>query len=369
MRIAAMPAIALALAALAMGGCLWHPARAYVLQSGPAGLILYPPPTAQNAPARTLQLTLNATAACRALSGASTGPSGLGMSWSLASRRLRIQLTPALARWGDNLPLPLISDLNALRTTLDQATQAGCLPAARAQALLVRAAQSVPLSPRAVQVFLYGGYAVAGYIDVRDPVRLQLTWALDRAQPERYDRGYASVTCALLPSTPDGRGGLREVAHAVYDVPSPHPAPMPPVQLNSAGPRFYRLFFLLRRSPADHNVGLLSAVSWPALLRATGRLQSDPAACAAMQGEAACRLLPLTTGLEARLRVWIQGRESSAALTDTVGDALQFAGVRSPRLTALRVERPYAGGWAPVHAARPADLLRLPLAGNDRITW
>lgn len=355
--------------ALAAAGILTACTRpVYELRGG----LLYPPQRpAQERPSRTV-LQLLPDSKCAALHGGMSNPS-LGLEWTLTHRRLAITLWPSIASFGERMPVPLLDGIQALHRQMDLAVASGCLAPMRERDALQRAAESLPMTPQAAQEFVLGPYAVQKFIDVDDPVELQMTYALEPSAPERYDLGYAVLTYQLKPATSDGRGRLELVSSEVLDTPKVKRPPLPPIAIVARVDQDYRLFFYLRRSASDHDVALLEADSRGALDKATQALLARPNSCAHLLADGAhCIVMPPDVGLDARLTVQVQGRATTVALSDTVESALEESGVRDPGsvLATLQVMRPYRSGYAQVEVTGPKNaLLRVTLSGGERIRW
>ena len=359
---------------VAAAGCLWNrPRPVYEFRRG----ILYPPgrsPASRNEqrPAR-LVVRLARRPACRALTAAFRGPA-VGLSWALEHGTVQVDVEPVVTRFVAGAPLELLDGLRGLRATLASAAARGCLTPAQVRATFARIAGSMPLSPALAQSVLLGPFVAQMFLDVGDPVELQLTYALHRRRPGRYDLGYVAQTYRLTDVRPDGRGRLRLAATAVRSAPpSARPIP-PPIELaGGATPAYFRLFFYLRRSPSDHDVALIAGASHAALDAATHALLARPNQCGVLTvAGVRCIVMPPDVGLEARLRVRVKGRWTTVPITATVAQALRAAGVRPPArvLPTLRVLRPYGAGYAPVlPEGPPASLLQLLLSGGEQITW
>ncbi len=120
-------------------------------------------------------------------------------------------------------------------------------------------------------------------------------------------------------------------------------------------------------------MALIAGASHAALDAATRALLAKPNQCRVLAvAGARCTVMPPDVGLEARLRVRVEGRWTTVAITATVGQALRAAGVREPAQVAptLHVLRPYGAGYAPVLPDGPPDaLLGLLLSGGETISW
>lgn len=353
------------------GGIGCGPALQYHLQPLGTGATLVPPSRSDHP--QQIQVGLVHDSACSRLSGG-FADSRFGFLWRLDRSKLQLVLDPSLGRFTGNLPIPLLDGIQGLRDNLDRAVAAGCLPEEKRSQLLRRVTESIAIAPDLAQTVVLGPYATQRYVDLRGNMQLTLSYALQANQPGRYDLGYVSRQYRLADTTPDGRGVLRltsvQIHHAAV---VPAEAPPPPMTLPLAQPpQFFRLFFYLRRSDADHDVALLNAASLVALEAATHALLSRPGICAKLAvAGAACRLAPPDVGMDAEVTVEVQGRRVAVPLPATVDQAMLAAG--GPRaggvLATLTVWRPYHGRLIPVV---PTDRWLLPnfvLSGGERIRW
>jgi len=359
-----LAAVAMALAGMA--GCA--PARLHYELRPP---VLAPPQQPATATPRQVRLRLADAPACRALASSYDG-TAFGLSWTLEPRHLQIVTNPRLSGFTQSLPVELLRGIQQLHTLLDRAVGDGCLSPAAEHGALRRIAEGAPLAPDVAQVAVLGPYTVQAYIDVGDPVRLHLTYGLLPNQPGRYDLGYVAREYRLVVDTNDGRGHLELAQTAVFNARAPRVVPPAPVELASSVARFYRLFFFLRVSASNHGVALLGADTRAKLDEASHAVLLEPRRCLTLSWPGvSCALVEPPVGLDAGLRVWVQGRPVVAALPGTVRQALEAAGIydASRMLSTLRVERPWRGRLIPVTAISPHVLLGLLLLGGERIRY
>jgi hypothetical protein len=137
---------------------------------------------------------------------------------------------------------------------------------------------------------------------------------------------------------------------------------------------FYRLFFLTRRSPQDHDILLLGARDRQAIEAHSDAIRKKgEAVCSTLQSaDVHCVKIPMHSAVSAELRVKAKDRFIYVPFGGTVNDALRAAGLQRPAdaMPTLKVTRPYAKTLAPVEfdATRP-DVLQLVLIGGEEISW
>lgn len=298
----------------------------------------------------------------------------VGFEWRLERRRLSVTESPIIGRFSGNLPLPLLDGLQRLHGVLDQAVAGRCLASARRDRLLRAVAESMPLAPDVAQAIILGPYATQRYADLNSGMFLSLSYALDRAHPNRYDLGYVIRQYRFADDTGDGRGRLQVLSTQVRAAPAPPRLPPAAMAMPLEGPaRYFRLFFYLRRSDADHDVALLTAATHSALEAATHILLTVPGSCSQLQvADAECLVAPAESGLDAEVAVQVNGRTTTVPLPATVEQALQAAGgpPAESLLRRLHVSRTWRGREIPVVCGGPrCSLPRLILSGGERITW
>lgn len=356
-------------AAVAAAGCTAPPMR-YSLRGTGAFTLLVPPSPPGNGRPRTLNVSLRGAQPCGTLNASWSNPA-LGLSWSVARRRLEVTLWPSITRIpSSGMPLPLLDGIQQLRAALDDAVTRGCLPQLAEAKALRQIVESAPMSPAVAQQIVYGPYAAQQFIDIGRGTGLAFSYALDPAHPDRYDLGYVEQAFRFQAKASDGRGRLVPTPARVLAAPAhSRPAPSPPVAIPTAGPAFFRLFFYLRDSHSDHNVALLRATTRPDLDSATQFLLAAPGRCSRLpQASTTCLLIPSDVGLEARILVRVGGHEVGVPLPATVKQALQAAGFYDlQRLDTLRVWRPYHGREIQVSATGTPALLDFVLSGGERI--
>lgn len=246
-----------------------------------------------------------------------------------------------------------------------------CLPPQHADALLTRLIETRPLASPLAFALRYGSFRTSGYLDLRAPFATKVVKPLRRnGATIGFETQYFHVDPA-----PDGDGS-RLTLHAAEQIINDRrivPATPEPVLTVSPEARYFRLFFLARRSAADHNIALLAAARQDALDLATPAFQQEPAEyCQSPRDRVACTLFPVNTAVGAELRVRVQRDTRYIPLHGRVRDALAASGVADPQrlLARLQVTRPVRGRPRPINFDRTRqDIFELILLGNEHLTW
>ncbi len=250
------------------------------------------------------------------------------------------------------MPLALLQAVEEFRQSVRKLETNGCLRAGEAAPLLAGLAAQVALPSALAYELVHASSPAQGYIDIEHPFQLKLVRAVRTGgQITGFETArYAVRRGALTPIGPESEQ-LRLA---------------PP-----AGTTHLRLFFLIRRSPADHDAILVTASDSIALDRASAAIkQEGENYCRAHPG--VCIVVPREVGLSAELPIRANGRMVGVPVRGTVADALRESGVRDPMSVAgtLRLTRPYNGKPIPVQfdAAR-RDILSLMLIGGEELNW
>ncbi len=250
------------------------------------------------------------------------------------------------------MPLDQLKTINQFRDALKRLESNGCLRPGEASALLTRLTQEVALPSATAYELAHASHPVQGYVDIEHPFRLKLVSVLraDGRVTGFETARYAVRLGTLTPAGPEGKVARLSVP---------------------AGTKYLRLFFLTRRSSADHDAILVAAPNLTILTEATAAIQSE--------GEQYCRdrrqicvSAPREVGLSAELPIGANGTIIGVPVRGRVSDALKEAGVRDPAplVKTLRVTRPYKGKPIPIQFdASRRDILNLVLIGGEELSW
>lgn len=289
------------------------------------------------------------------------------LSWQGRTAELRIDRGDA----GDNtrIPLSILDDVNRLRVLLRE-----CLKDTHAARFMNQLLEQTPLPPSVAYVFRYGGSANAGYIDIDAPFRMKVV------VPVRNDaarvHGFETAWYQLRPRF--GGEGYRLVPEraevSVLGKTEPLAKPQRTQLQLPPSSNYYRLFFLTRRSPQDHDILVLAARTSESVGEATVKIKAEgESACAALASKGlTCMKVPLDSAISAELRVMVNGKPAYVPLNGTVNDALRFTGQRKPEelRDRLRIVRPYGKLKIPVITEPGSnDVLGLVLIGEEEIFW
>lgn len=270
---------------------------------------------------------------------------------------------------GDRVPLALLDEVNVLRSHVR-----ACLKDRDAGRLMNAIIEKMPLPSPTAFHFRFGSSPTAGFIDIDPPLRMKVTAPVRDAQSRII--GFEHSYYEMHPRR--GGNGFAPKPEHVETVIAGQAQPMSKPKhtaLTVPGDRkYFRLFFLTRRSPTDHDILLVASQTEDALAAATVSINAQgETACAILQAPGiSCLKVPLDSAISAEPRIRINGRYSYVPLQGTLNEALRVAGVRDPAALRdrLRVLRPYAGKPIPVDVApSKPDILGLILIGGEEIFW
>lgn len=148
------------------------------------------------------------------------------------------------------------------------------------------------------------------------------------------------------------------------------------LQSQLSSPHVFRLYFQLRRSDFDHDSALLIANSSAALDDVSRRFERDPnsicGAAAPGQSDLQCIALPHQAVMIAELGVQVQQRMVYLPVESNLEAAVRAYGEQDAKrlIPTLRVYRRVGAREIPIRFNRDLDeILRLPVAGGDRVEW
>jgi len=289
-------------------------------------------------------------------------------------------------------PAPWLSDWTA------SLEQSGCLSSGEGTALAEQIAESIPLNPSDAFRLLHAGTLLSGYLDLAPDYQLKLISPIlrDGASPGASALSTETVSGSdtklsvtvkasadflgyeiswyALKSRPSAAGSRVVFAKAeshIGDQVTTSPQPRTNHFTFPEESAYYRLFYLIRVSQADHNVAVLSAPTRAELEHQTLAFSTDPEACTKAPLRT-CVALPNEVAVTTYIIVTANGAPLPVPVESTVADALRAAGVSQPAtvLPTLAVRRSYKGSPVRVEfdPGQP-DILSLILAGREEINW
>lgn len=250
------------------------------------------------------------------------------------------------------MPVVLSKSIDDFRDSLARLESNKCLKPGEGPALLMRITEELSLPSPVAYELAHASSPYQGYVDIEQPFRLKLVSPLRaNGQISGFETARYSVRRGVL--APIGAEGQT-------------------VRLSvPAGTKYLRLFFLTRRSPAEHDAILVPAPDSAALAQASDAIKRQGEDyCRAQVGR--CLVVPREVGLSAELPIRANGQLIGVPVRGTVRDALKEAGVPDPVsvIKSLRVTRPYKGKPIPIQFDDSArDILGLMLIGGEELNW
>ncbi|MBI4903862.1 MAG: hypothetical protein HY820_09515 [Acidobacteria bacterium] len=282
----------------------------------------------------------------------------LQLGWNKSAAKLNMDVG------GTNDPtrVPLASqeDINTFRQGLVDLESNGCLKPGESGLLLTRILEGVAMPARLSYSLRYGNI-YQGFIDVRPPLRLKVVVPLREGPVVGFETAWYQVDNGRL--KPERVESSRKGVVAALAKPNLAVVAVP------AGTRFYRVFFLTRRSPNDHDILLLTAKTLEELDSQTARIRADSEA--SCKANPSCILVPQGSAISAEAPVLARGHRSYAPVAGTISDVMRSAGVKQFKdAKNIRVTRPYGKTLIPLTwTGAQTDILGLVLIGGESIHW
>ena len=254
--------------------------------------------------------------------------------------------------------MTLLDEIDRFRERLLVLETNGCLKPGEAGPVLDGIVEGLALPSRVLFYFRHGTSVQSGFVDLRPPFRMKIVAPLREAGQTlgfetawyRMDRG-----TPIIERVESYRQGKLTVT----------PKPSTAIATVSPKARWYRLFFLTRRSAADHDILLLAARSPRELDEYTQRVRTDPeAACRALREF--CFAVPAGMAISGELPVRVGDTLRYSSISGTVGEVLRNAG--APNAKDIRVRRPHRGQLTDV-VDEGADIRTLVIIGGEEITY
>jgi len=281
--------------------------------------------------------------------------------------------TRDMAPGAGRITLSLLDEINRFRAEMVRLEVAGCLKAGESAPLLTRVIEGLALPSRVSYYLRHGTSINEGFLDVLPPFRVKVVVPIyEQSKVVGFETAWYSLV-----ERGRNQGHKLALERAEFFIGGKLDTRVKPTHANVLPPdrlSFYRLFFLTRRSPQDHDILLLGARDRQGIEThsAAIRKQGD-AVCAVLQSaDVHCVKVPMHSAVSAELRVKAKDRFVYVPFGGTVSDALRAAGLQktAEAVPTLKISRTYAKTLVPVEfdAARP-DVLQLVLIGGEEISW
>ncbi|MBL8228460.1 MAG: hypothetical protein JNL98_08285, partial [Bryobacterales bacterium] len=188
---------------------------------------------------------------------------------------------------GTRTPLALLDEINALRALVRT-----CLKDSDASRFMTGLVEGMALPPATVFYFRYGSSPNAGYVDIDPPLRMKVTTPIRDAQAKIT--GFEYVYYEMRPRG-GGNGYVPRIEHVDTVIGGKPVTRKPGNNLKlPANMNYYRLFFLTRRSPKDHDILLVGSRTEEALASSTQKIKAEgEQACANLAGDVTCIQVPI----------------------------------------------------------------------------
>jgi hypothetical protein len=248
----------------------------------------------------------------------------------------------------------------------------GCLPVGEGTRLVQAIVDGVPLRLSTVWSTLYPGPGI-GYTDLRPGQRLKVTSPASRGRPLADGdsmAGYEVTWYDVMPSATGMSLKWRSSEQRFGDAIETLANPTQNFLRVSKDAAFFRLFYLARRSVADHDMALLGTATRSQLESQTYAFKRDPVGT--IREGVHWTAIPNLVGVNPHIVVWLNGTEAALAEGTTVAQALRQTGVRdlTTVLQSLHIKKLYRGHPRHVHFTRSSEaVLTLRLVGGEVLRW
>lgn len=278
---------------------------------------------------------------------------------------------------GQPIALDPLQYISRLRADLIALEASGCLRRGEGQVLAARIAEELPFQPLLSYLLRFGAFDLNEFIDLTPDFRLRIVYPVysaDNPSQTKEIEGVETVCYELVSHQNDGRVGISQTGskNSCKDHSAPQEPQKPIASPFPSSIAFFRLFLKKGISPKDPvTVAIvLSSVDREHLENATRELDgSTEASCRAVTpSNASCTMFPPLTGVNAEIRVKVNGKDAFAELGARVDQLIHEAGDDDlPR--SVRVKRLFNARLVPVRADSEKQLLALILMPGDVVNY
>ena len=276
---------------------------------------------------------------------------------------------------GRPLALDPLEYINKFRADLIALEAKGCLHGGEGSMLAASIAEKAPFQPFIAYLLRFGAFDLNEFIDLTPDFRLRVIYPIysEGDRSERKINGVETVYYTIVSDQKDGR--VRILPSASKDLLQGGSTAEEPAEHVSTFPSsaaYFRLFLKKSMSSKDPITVaiILSATDRERLDGGTKELNSSTeASCrAVVSPDAKCIDFPALTGVNAEIRVNVNGKEAFARLGAQVREVISEAGDDRPR--SVEVKRSFGGRLVPIKTDSGNDeLLALILMPGDAISY
>lgn len=289
-----------------------------------------------------------------------------------------VPLDPRGSVSGQPIALDPLQYINELRADLLALEDNGCLHRGEGQALVARIAEKLPSQPFLAYLLRFGAFDLNEFIDLTPDFRLRIVYAVYSADNPSQTREVKGVETVYYKIVSDQNDGRVRIAQATGKNSSGDRGALQEAQKQIASsfpdsPAYFRLFLKKGMSAKDPiTVAIvLTSEDRKHLDNATTQLDaSAEASCRAVtDSNASCIMFPPLTGVNAEIRVKVNGKEVFAELGARVDQLIHEAGDDDiPR--SVSVKRLFDRRLVPIKTdTGEKDLLALILMPGDVVNY
>jgi hypothetical protein len=279
---------------------------------------------------------------------------------------------------GEQPSLDPLEYINEFRGDLMGLESRGCLHQGEGQTLVAEIAERLPLPPFVAYELRFGAFDLNQFIDLTPDFRLRIVYPIyvtENHLQTKEIKGIETVYYEIVSDQKDGRVRISEVTAAGSSSNGAGPEG-PAKQFASPFPRSFAYFRLLLKKNLTSTdpitvAIILSSADRKHLDDATKELDSSAeASCRAITSpSASCIMFPTLTGVNAEIRVKVNGKEAFARLGAQVNEVIrEFDTDDMPR--SVQVKRLFDKRLVPIKGDSDSkDLLALILMPGDVISY
>lgn len=284
-----------------------------------------------------------------------------------------VPLDPRGSIAGPPLALDPLRYINAFRGDLFALEANGCLHGGESQALAAQIAEKLPFPPFISYLLRFGVFDLNLFLDLTPDFRLRVVYPVYQPDSQSHTkeiRGVTTVYYEVTSNRHDGRVRISETADKTSEQNGESAKKIPSPFSSSFG---YSRFFLRKNTSANDPVTVaivLSSSDRTQLEEATRELDSsaEPSCRSITLSNASCVMFPPLTGVNAEIRVKVNGKDAYPELGAQVDQLIHETGEDRP--LSVQVKRLFNKRLTPINVdSGEKDILGLILMPGDVITY
>jgi hypothetical protein len=279
---------------------------------------------------------------------------------------------------GQQIVLDPLQYVDEFRKDLIALESSGCLHMGEGQTLAASIAEKLPFPPFIAYLLRFGAFDLDQFIDLTPDFRLRVVYPIYSAANSSDTKEITGVATAYYEIVSNQKDGRVRISPTIGkdSPPNGSQAPKSAKQIATQFPNSFAYFRLIlkkgisSKDPVTLAI-VLSSGDRKHLEEATQELNNatEPSCKAIASADADCTMFPALTGVNAEIRVKLNGKEAFARLGAQVNELIRDVGTDDIP-SSVHVRRMYSKGLVPITTdSGDRDILALILMPGDVVNY